>query len=107
MTQGNRPDASGRRSRSSAVAAVLFALGIACAIVSAILFAVPRTVTSFGWYAYAPLSSSYFAPSGVDAALQWALGLAAASLILVAGTVGWWLGRRSRTNAQPRPAHGS
>lgn len=75
----------------------LFVLGVVLGVVSVILLAVPRPAASFGWYAYAPLSSTTFAPSGADARQGFGLGTAAAALLLIAGSAGWWLGRRSRS----------
>lgn len=79
------------------IAAGLFALGVMLAVVSAILFAIPRQESSFGWYAYAPLSSTTFAPPQAETREGFALGTGAAALLLIAGSAGWWLGRRSRS----------
>ncbi|MFF1571334.1 hypothetical protein ACFVWR_01195 [Leifsonia sp. NPDC058292] len=85
------------RTPAHKIAAGLFALGAVLAVVSAILFAIPRHESSFGWYAYAPLSSTTFAPPEADTRQGFALGTATAALLLIAGSAGWWLGRRSRS----------
>ncbi len=79
------------------IAASLFALGLVLAVVSVVLFAIPRPTASFGWYAYAPLSSTTFVPPEGDTRQAFAFGAAAAALVLIAGSVGWWLGRRNRS----------
>lgn len=85
------------RPQARTIVAGLFVLGLVLAVVSAILFAIPRPAASFGWYAYAPLSSTTFTPSAADARQGFALGTAGAALLLMAGSAGWWLGRRSRS----------
>lgn len=86
-----------RGSGARAISACLFALGLVLAVASVVLFVIPRPAASFGWYAYAPLSSTTFAPPAADTRQGFAFGAAAAALVLVAGSVGWWLGRRNRS----------
>lgn len=86
-----------RMPQARTIVAGLFVLGLVLAVVSGILLAIPRPAASFGWYAYAPLSSTTFAPSGADVRQGFAIGTGAASLLLIAGSAGWWLGRRSRS----------
>jgi heme/copper-type cytochrome/quinol oxidase subunit 1 len=51
---------------------------------------------SFGWFAYAPLAGEVSSPgfAFLTPQMQVALGLAVGGLVLLAGLVGFWLGRR-------------
>ena len=52
----------------------------------------------FGWTAYAPLSGESFSFTGMyplTAARAAGIGTAVAGLLVIAGVVGWTLGRRS------------
>jgi hypothetical protein len=78
------------RPRAGTIVASLFGLGVIIAVLSAVLFALPRA--SVGAH-YVPLASSTFAPTEADARQGFALGTAAAALLLIAGSAGWRLGR--------------
>jgi heme/copper-type cytochrome/quinol oxidase subunit 1 len=52
---------------------------------------------SFGWTAYAPLTGETFTPHPYT--FDYLGGLALVGLVLVAGWVGHWIGRRGRRTA--------
>jgi hypothetical protein len=87
---GPRP----RRPRvATVVLAVLLLLGAALLLVAAWLASRP---TSFGWFAYAPLSDTTFVPVGAYPPGTAAF-LAGAGALLVGGAVGFLVGRGSTT----------
>ncbi|MGI5190920.1 hypothetical protein ACQEVI_22470 [Promicromonospora sp. CA-289599] len=57
--------------------------------------------TSYGWFAYAPLSGTTYVPDGTYAPGAAAL-LSGAGALLIGGAVGFVLGRRSRPAADER-----
>lgn len=72
------------------LAAGLALLAVGVAVLAANPF---LTGASFGWFAYAPLSSETFAP-WLGAGILGPLALAALGIALIAGWVGFRLGRR-------------
>jgi heme/copper-type cytochrome/quinol oxidase subunit 1 len=70
-------------------------LGAAALVVGIVLLSQPAT-PSFGWTAYAPLSHTTYAPSLVNGTSVLGAVLAAVGLVLVAGWVGFIVGRRTR-----------
>lgn len=73
----------------------LFA-GLVCAIAGAALMLAFPTM-SFGWFAYAPLSDETFQPGPAPSAtLVVGAVLLVSGFVLIAGWVGWRLGRRAR-----------
>jgi len=54
------------------------------------------TPTSFGWFAYAPLSDTAYVPPFVQPQTVAGLAVIALGLVLVAGWVGFVIGRRDR-----------
>ncbi|MEP6842042.1 MAG: hypothetical protein ABJA11_00890 [Pseudolysinimonas sp.] len=73
----------------------ILALGLIGMIVGAILLA-SRPTASFGWTAYAPLSNTAFVPPFATPSLYLGVALLAIGLVLVAGWIGFALGRRRR-----------
>ncbi len=71
------------------IGTALIALGVVLDVAGT-----PRV--SFGWTAYAPLTSTTFAPMPSPNLVDYALGLIATGLVLVAGWVGFQLGFRRR-----------
>ncbi|WP_139122976.1 hypothetical protein [Cellulosimicrobium cellulans] len=61
-----------------------------------------RRPPSFGWYAYAPLSDTYFSPGDVYSPVLAAL-LAAAGALLLGGVGGFLVGRRARRSPPATP----
>ena len=69
------------------------------ALAGAILLAIPEPSATFGWFAYAPLSTTSFVPAPWFSSPRNCLG---AGLLLVGigallFCLGWWVGRRSRS----------
>lgn len=80
----------------------LLAGGLGAAVVGLtllIIAAVTRPPVEFGWFAYAPLSDSPLSSAvllpGPTAGEIFGLGLAAAGLVLIAGALGHFRGRRA------------
>lgn len=69
-----------------AIGAVLLVIGIV----------VTTQPVGFGWTAYAPLSDMTFSPPFPTPAMWIGGVVAAAGLALLAGWVGYWLGRRAQ-----------
>ncbi|MFD4990845.1 hypothetical protein ACFWH7_03765 [Cellulosimicrobium cellulans] len=92
-----------RRPRvATVVLAVLLLLGVALLVVAASLASRP---TSFGWFAYAPLSDTTFVPVGAYPP-GIAAFLAGAGALMVGGAVGFLVGRGSATATAATGASG-
>ncbi|MGO1242112.1 MAG: hypothetical protein ACTMHU_11840, partial [Cellulosimicrobium funkei] len=105
MTAPEQPAPRPVRPRVAAVALVaLVVLGVG--LLLAALWVASRP-TSFGWFAYAPVSGTTFVPVGAYPPGAAAL-LAGAGALLVGGAVGFVLGRRRAAQSQetsaPSPA---
>ena len=74
----------------------LLVLGLVGIVVGAILLTRPGPPASFGWTAYAPLTNTVFVPPFVTPSLVFGVLLAALGIALVAGWVGFALGRRTK-----------
>ena len=75
----------------------VFVAGLGAAVVGLTLLiaaAMTQPPLTFGWFAYAPLSSSVFLP-GPTAGEIFGTGLSAMGLIVIAGSLGYLRGRRS------------
>lgn len=72
---------------------LLFA-GLILSIVGAALLLSPASSYGFGWTAYAPLNATTFAPMWMPPTTVAGVVLIVAGLVLVAGWVGFRLGRR-------------
>ncbi|WP_076262782.1 hypothetical protein [Intrasporangium flavum] len=81
------------RVRVAAVAVVALALLVAAAVAWS-----QSGPAVYGWFAYAPLADQAVVPdvSMLTPRMQVALGLAAGGLVLLAGLIGFGLGRRGR-----------
>jgi heme/copper-type cytochrome/quinol oxidase subunit 1 len=71
-------------------------LGTALIAAGVVLDVVGTPQASFGWTAYAPLTSTTFVPMPSPNVVEYALALIAIGLVLVAGWVGFQLGFRRR-----------
>ncbi|MEV8176813.1 hypothetical protein ACWGRS_02740 [Cellulosimicrobium funkei] len=105
MTAPEQPAPLPVRPRGAAVVLVaLVVLGVG--LLLAALWVASRP-TSFGWFAYAPVSGTTFVPVGAYPPGAAAL-LAGAGALLVGGAVGFVLGRRraapSQETSAPSPA---
>lgn len=69
---------------------VVLVVGLAALIVGIVLL--NQSTASFGWFAYAPLSQATFV--GMSPYVSPGLLLTAAGLVLIAGWVGFRMGRR-------------
>ena len=75
----------------------VFAGGLGAAVVGLALIltaAMMRQPLEFGWFAYAPLANAVLLP-GPTAGEIFGLGLAALGLIVIAGALGYFRGRRA------------
>ena len=87
-----------RRPRvATVVLAVLLLVGVALLIAASWVASRP---TSYGWFAYAPLSGTTFVPSGAYP-LGTAALLSGAGALLLGGAVGFVAGRRARSAVAP------
>ena len=80
---------------------VLAIAGLVATITGVVLVATSAPSASFGWFAYAPLSSVTFTPDGTFLNSQQLMGLVVGvlGLLLVAFSAGWSLGVRVRPAA--------
>jgi len=77
---------------------LLLVAGSVLVLVSvAVLLLVPTSVASFGWFAYAPLSTTAVTPGFVflDPTHRWAVVVGLAGLIAAAWAAGFLAGRRA------------
>jgi heme/copper-type cytochrome/quinol oxidase subunit 1 len=87
----------------------LVVLGTVIAVTGLVLLLLPSGQTSFGWFAYAPLSSEVFVPSVDQLTSQRQIGI----VLLVVGLAslsfgaGWALGRRHTAGQRRMPDAGS
>ena len=81
--------------RARVVLVSALALALALLVAGGVLWATAGP-TTFGWFAYAPLADEVSSPGFVmlTPRHQIALGLAAGGLVLLAGLLGFWVGRR-------------
>lgn len=85
------------------VLAALVVLGVALLCVAAWVASRP---TSYGWFAYAPLSNTTFTPGSPGLSGRAAL-LAGAGALLIGGAVGFLVGRAGRPTPAPAPGRGT
>lgn len=73
-------------------------------LAGAVLLAIPESPATFGWYAYVPLSTTYFVPGSWFSSPRHYLG----AVLLIVGIgallfcLGWRAGRRSRSRVARR-----
>ena len=81
------------------IGALLAVVAGLLALAGAILLAIPESPVTFGWFAYAPLSSTSFVPAPWLSSPRYCFG----AVLLIVGIgamllcLGWWVGRRSRS----------
>lgn len=94
-----------RSGASRWVSLSMVVVGTAVAIIGLILFMLPSNSSSFGWFAYAPLSSATFIPTGVflSPLSQTGIVLFIVGVVLLAFGAGWAFGKRRATNPR-RPS---
>ena len=93
------PTSSPRRPAGRVIGTLLAVGAGILAVSGAILLAIPVPSATFGWFAYAPLSTTSFVPAPWFSSPRNCLG---AGLLLVGigallFCLGWWVGRRSRS----------
>ncbi|MEN0085305.1 MAG: hypothetical protein AAGC66_11110 [Leifsonia sp.] len=86
---------------------VLLGAAIVLILVGAGLLASAPVPSTFGWYAYSPLSDSAFSAAGTYAITPERAaggGIAIVGLLLLVGVLAWVLGRRSGLRAGAQAA---
>jgi heme/copper-type cytochrome/quinol oxidase subunit 1 len=72
----------------------ILVLGAILVIAGVAIYAIAFPRPSFGWTAYAPLTSTTFVPTPFPNPIDYAMAMIVIGLVLVAGWVGFRLGAR-------------
>ncbi|MGO4102447.1 hypothetical protein AB4Y63_00705 [Leifsonia sp. YAF41] len=103
MSEQSANQAPGPRTRRSRSAHFgLLAVGIVAVLVGLVLFFLPVSPPTIGWFAYQPLSETTFVPSGtfLTPLQQTASGIGSLGMLLLAFAAGWAFGRREVITTQ-------
>ncbi|MGK3647921.1 hypothetical protein [Pseudarthrobacter enclensis] len=99
MGENNTPDQRLPSNRAGLRAAVVPVLALAAVLAGCLVAWNGQVKSSFGWFAYAPLSNDFFSGSSmvlVTQGTQIGLAIAVAGLLVLAFWAGFRLGRRPR-----------
>ena len=94
---------------SRRVSVSMVVLGAVAAVIGLVLVLVPSDQTSFGWFAYAPLSNTTFSPIGLQLSPRSQIGIALfiVGLVVLAFGASWMLGQRQTASQGRLPDPGS